>query len=80
MTNAPAAKESEPPGATSKDSEPSTSITKHNKPSHKTVEDHADFSSDSSDSDIDPNLCSAVDDALSNASTVHSVTIKLVNH
>ena len=78
-TNDPVAKDSEPPGAAAKDSEPSTSIVKHSEPPCKTVEDHADFSSDSSDSDIDPNLWSSVDDALSNVSTVHSVTVKIVN-
>lgn len=78
-TNDPVAKDSEPPGAAGKDSEPSTSIIKHSKSPHKTVEDHADVLSDSSDSDIDPNLWSSVDDALSNVSTVHSVTVKIVN-
>ena len=78
-TNDPVAKDSEQPEAAVKDSEPSTSIIKHSEQPCKTVEDHADFSSDSSDSDIDPNLWSSVDDALSNVSTVHSVTVKIVN-
>ena len=78
-TNDPVGKDSEPPGAAAQDSEPSTSIVKNSEPPCKTVEDHADFLSDSSDSDIDPNLWSSVDDALSNASTVHSVTVKMTN-
>ena len=60
------AAKSEPPRA---NSEPSTSVTEHSEPSSKTMVDHADISSDSSDSDTDANLYSAVDDALSNVST-----------